>query len=125
VTFHDELSIVSVAAGWLCACWSLCGMVISAMQFFGARAPRIVRAVFHELKPFYIPAAVVVLLADTMLHRGLLSRLITLAAMVANWFFYRNLDDDDDRWKRRKAKLAEQVRQVGSRLTVAPAEVPA
>jgi hypothetical protein len=37
-----------------------------------------------------------------------------------NWWLWRNDKDDDDRWKRRRTKLAEKVEQVGGKLTVTP-----
>lgn len=36
------------------------------------------------------------------------------------WLVYRNLPDDDDRWKKRRKKLSEQVSVVGGRLQVVP-----
>jgi hypothetical protein len=43
------------------------------------------------------------------------------ALWYANWRAFHNVDDDDDRWKRRKAKLVEKVRALGGRLVAEPA----
>lgn len=42
------------------------------------------------------------------------------ALKLVNWFQLKDVDEDD-RWKRRKAKLASKVAKRGGRLAVVPA----
>lgn len=78
-------------------------------------------AVRLELKPFMLPAVLVEHLAETMLHPGE-SRWFDLGLNLLGWLAYRNLPDDDDRWKRRRKQAAERVSAVGGRLQVVPAD---
>jgi hypothetical protein len=87
---------------------------------------RITRAVFWELRPFYLPAVVVGYVLDSVAdgHPVGALRIIFFAVNVANWWWYKDADtDDDDRWKRRRRKVAEKVERVGGRLAVVPAQV--
>jgi hypothetical protein len=47
--------------------------------------------------------------------------LISIATVA--WWITRNWPSDDDRWKRRRKKLTEAVKQKAGRLVVVPAEV--
>jgi len=114
------LDLLELATVLIVCAWSLASCAMSIIQTLRpGYIPRTLRFIHIELKPFYLPALVVstVLFCrdgfswDIAVHSGF---------GVLNWFLYRDLDDDD-RWKRRKEKLAEKVSRSGSRLVVHPA----
>jgi hypothetical protein len=76
------------------------------------------RWLISELRPAYLPAVVVIIASHA--GGGTLFGWDGLydACRVVNWFFFK--DEGDDRWKRRKAKLAEKIQRRGSRLVVVP-----
>ncbi len=107
------------ALTWLAALVVM-AWVYSAMLLFTGRT--IVRWVFWELRPFYLPA--VVLLAGTYGHFTDPLADFSYASEVACWFLWKDSDGDDNRWKRRRRRVVEAVRRVGSRLAVVPAGSP-
>jgi hypothetical protein len=115
---------------WYVAEW-LATLVIQAWWWSGLLLRvhfrhRAVKAVYHELRPFYWPAVVLGYLCEVIRWHQPFDpiNLWTLAAAAFQWWLLKDAGgDDDDRWKRRKARLAERVSEVGGRLTVVPAEV--
>lgn len=113
-------------ADWTVIAWLLAAIFLHFTNMFDAnrdgRVYRIVRAVFWELRPFFLPATVI-------------KAAVTLALLDFEWLdgiaFVCNLwdwwtlkdprDDDDDRWKRRREKAKSVIEVTGSRLVVAPA----
>lgn len=83
------------------------------------------RWVWAETRPFYLPA-VVFGIAHTA-YQGELRGLEIFFAFcgLVSWWLLKDVDDNDDRWKRRRKRLAERVSRVGSRLAVVPASGPA
>lgn len=81
---------------------------------------RVVRALWAELKLWYLPAVAV--RHVTMLH-GDMPPLFQAGLLLLDLLYWRLFRDvgDDDRWKRRRAKTAAAVRRVGARLTLTPA----
>ncbi len=83
------------------------------------RLSRIGRDIYHELKwPTGVAVfgrAVLQLLVEDFSSVAFFMNLLN---WVAQMWFFRN--DKDDRWKRRRGKVAETIRRVGSRLVVAP-----
>jgi hypothetical protein len=39
---------------------------------------------------------------------------------IYNWYWYRNIGDDDDFWKKKLKKLSEKIAQIGSKLVTLP-----
>lgn len=120
----DELMTVArlLASGvhmsWLLACFALTIGRSRGRQDAGWYA--VAGAVWAELKPFYLPALVIRqahYFGDSTFPLPL--QVVFLGIEVYLWFAFRHLGDDD-RWKRRRRKLAEKVSRVGSRLVVAP-----
>lgn len=118
-------------ANWTIIVWLLAAMVISMTSLFRMLSAsktkpdnwlyRIVRTVFWELRPFYLPAVVVK--AALAMVGGDFDGIDALAFVLnlVNWVLLKDpRDDDDDRWKRRRTKAAEKVRVSGSRLVLAP-----
>jgi hypothetical protein len=80
------------------------------------------RGLRAELRPFFLPAAAVILAIHvgsgeirdwwTALNDG---------CRFGLWFMLKDFDNDDDRWKRRRQKLAEKIQRKGARLVVVPA----
>lgn len=78
------------------------------------------RVVWAELRPFYLPTLVfryAYVFGDPFWPLPV--HLLLLAMDIWLWFLYRNAGNDD-RWKRRRAKLTEVVTRAGSRLRTAP-----
>lgn len=99
--------------------WILAGMTLAAAGP-GADAPA-ARAVFHELRPLYLPAVAVFCVSGVLSSGDLPLMALAAATQVWSWFLLKDRGGDDDRWKRRRKRAAEKISQVGSRLVVAPA----
>jgi hypothetical protein len=110
-------------AKWVLIMWPVSGLGLLLTKLIDAHyRPTFLRFLYHELKPFYLPAlaAYPVLL---VLHGGdvTVGELVYVGFSVLNWFVFKDGVDDDDRWKRRLRKLAERIERSGSRLVVVPA----
>lgn len=78
----------------------------------------------YELMPVRYLLVVVAYLADMFTSHARFNYWESGALALNLWFcwFYRQKDDeDDDRWKKRRQKLASKVAEVGGRLQVVPA----
>jgi hypothetical protein len=84
--------------------------------------PRAIRHAFFELRPLYLPAHMIVV-AYQLVH-GSPDWLNAVLGFALAWVIWK-VKDDDDRWKRRRKKLAEKVEAVGGKLTVVPVGSPA
>jgi hypothetical protein len=119
---HDALTLVSAVSTWVVAFWCWSAVILNVLSMLKRGGSRLAPFVFHELRPFYLPAVAAQFAADTLLSNPSLGWRVLLAALnLLNWFLLKDAGGDDDRWKRRKAKLAEKVSQVGGRLVVEPA----
>jgi len=107
--------------------WLLSAIAISiARQDLHVEPKEIFRTMFHETRPFYWPAVIVVDLEAIINGDGGPAAYWTdwlhylwLGCQVLNWYWFKNIDDDD-RWKRRRAKALEAIKSVGARLIVVP-----
>lgn len=101
--------------------WVYTGIIILvSVHIVKIRIPSAIRWLFHELKPFYLPAVGVEII-DSALHGEVHGwNIIWLTIAIATWWFYKDLDEDD-RWKKRRKKLSEKISRVGSKLVVVPA----
>lgn len=83
------------------------------------------RWIVSELRPFYLPATLVIIAVHSLRGELLGWNAPIDALRILNWFFYKD-EGDDGRWKRRRAKLAAKVRALASgRLVAVPAGSPA
>lgn len=115
------LHLLQVAAGIVIVAWQYAGFVLTLRFDYP-----VVCGVYHELRPLYLPAVAVAAVTAALTDYGpLWSQAFMTALNIVGWWLYKNVGGDDDRWKRRRQKLAEKVEQVGGRLVVAPAEVGA
>jgi hypothetical protein len=118
------IALVATSADWVQAAWCIAAVLIYLTKTVGRRPAEVIRAVFHELRPFYWPAFCVETVAEAWLDQPFgFWQAVGIASTVFCWWFYKDIDKDD-RWKRRKAKLADKVRRAGSRLVVSPAGAP-
>lgn len=109
---------INIAAATLIAVWVIAGVFTRMANERGQDIP-FAQTVWAELKPFFLPALVVTTFFDVATLDGW--GLFFDAVNVGNWYFLRNAGDDD-RWKRRKEKLAGKVQALASgRLVVVPA----
>jgi len=86
------------------------------------RRPPWAKELFSELLPFYLPAVLVGTAFDLHHHESLWFMFFR-ACELFNWFVLKDLNDDDDRWKRRKKKAVETIEKVGGRLKVVAVSV--
>jgi hypothetical protein len=128
VTAREWLEVVGAAGSWTLTAWTWAAMCIYLRKLLprGNRSDRLVngaRHMYHEIRPFYVflcCVAAVKYAADGFNWTDVISN----GVHVLNWYLYRDVDDDDDRWKRRREKLREKIEQVGGKLVVAPAPTP-
>jgi hypothetical protein len=116
----DTLRIVSALAGMGGVLYIMSSLIIVWSRDFGRSVPEPLRTIRAELKPFALP----LLLTDQL--PGIATepsfwKYLFFAIGLYCWWAYRSDEDDDDRWKRRKQKLADKVAEVGGRLQVVPA----
>lgn len=111
-----------VKATWLVASWVLyMATRIAEIKGRTYEPTRALRWVWAELRPFYLPACFI----HTFVSRGDLFvighwwSMATEATDYLGWFLFKDVIDDD-RWERRREKLASRVERRGSRLVVAP-----
>lgn len=116
------LHLVASLSQLVIMAWIFAGLLLVLGPLIGVGGGRLVKGLFHELRPLYLPAVLIAFAADSVLgHPSMAWRAFNLVMNILNWFLYKDKGGDDDRWKRRKAKLGEKVTRVGSRLTVVPA----
>lgn len=112
------IDVVYVVSHLLWALWALAGTAI----FPNGRANHFVKTAFFELKPFALPLLALVCLTDVLTGDLPVPMQVLLAAWnFLSWLVLRTIRDDDDRWKRRRRKVAERIQRQGARL-VAVAE---
>lgn len=118
------MSLLLALSGVVALTWVIAGCALSVMKISGvdrdAPARRCCRAIWAELKPFYLTATAVIIARHVMTGEMVGWNALWDACRIYNWFQFKDIDDDD-RWKRRKAKLVEKVAQRGGRLVVVPA----
>lgn len=79
------------------------------------------RWIFHEVKPFFRPFAVILCLNHTFpLNSWSWVSLLILAGQFVLFYFYKDIDDDD-RWKKRKRRVLDKITITDGKLTVIPA----
>ena len=108
-------------AGIITSAWVVSGMFFSLGKMLRVNLrQRFVWHVWAELRPLYLPAVAILVTHDVMTGNMLGWRAFVDACHIINWFYFRNVDEDD-RWKRRRRKLAEKIEQRGGRLVAVPA----
>lgn len=112
--------IVDTIAATVGAMWIWSALFIMLTKVFGREPWSVWRTLFHELKPFYLPAcAVAYVCASIEQHKPLdPMQIVYFALSVASYWWWKDSDDDDDRWKRRRKKLVEKVTQRDGKLVV-------
>lgn len=93
----------------------------AGIRDFDAGVFRVARWIFHEVKPFFRPFAVILGLYYA-LPLDLFSwvSLLMLVAQLVFFHFYKDIDDDD-RWQRRKQKIFDKITITDGKLAVIPA----
>jgi len=113
---------LSLASATVVFWWTICSLILRYKRFLGPDSFYIkpARWLWAELRPFYLPAVILRIGLLVMSGEMLGYNTLYMAAALANWFLYKDVDDDD-RWKRRKAKLVEKIQRQGAHLVVVPA----
>lgn len=96
--------------------WMFAAVVVVLAKRSGSEPPKAARTVFHELRPFYLLLVLVGNVALMHARGASMWVYILVALHVLIWFGYKDADDEDDRWKRRRRRLTERVAQSGGRL---------
>jgi len=100
--------------------WALAYLTRSALRINGCVVPAAVNLVFFEGRPF-IPALVVfACLTGAVAIDAWAMQPVNLIGGLALWWIARHEKDDDDRWRRRRARAAGRITRVGARLQVVP-----
>lgn len=102
--------------------WLSASMFLYVFENANAALLTVARWMYAELRPFYLPCAIVIITRNVVTG-DILHGLTWLGDFFALlcWFSFKDIDIDDDRWKRRKARVLEKVKRLGSRLVVVPA----
>lgn len=104
-----------VKMAWIFGTWSYVFAHFERTRRYAA----FLRHLMLEVQPFYVPA-LAVYWAD-LIARDVFSPLVTGGLIGMDLFVYLLLrEKDDGRWKRRRRKIIEKVRRIGSRLIVIP-----
>jgi hypothetical protein len=108
-------------AGSVNIVWTFAGLWLLAYRKF-MPTPPIVRTLWVELRPFYLPTVAVLIATD--IARGAIWGwyLVWHIDWVVNWYLFRNADEDD-RWKRRGRKVLEKIQATDHGLVVVPQAV--
>jgi hypothetical protein len=108
---------VVLAVAWLIAvAWAYSGLLLG----LGVRRIQLIRTIWAELRPFYLPAIAVLIgqrFADGHIWGW---AMVNNAAAILNWFFFKDIDKDD-RWRRRGRKVLEKITATDRGLVVVPA----
>src|SRR5690348_14297918 len=99
------------AAGW--NVYMLSTIVVVIMR----RSDPIFRTIRNELRPFSLVILAAMRVPQLMLDRAHWWTYLLIGVDLLAWWLYRK-NDDDDRWKKRRQKLADKVAEIGGRLQV-------
>jgi hypothetical protein len=117
------LLLVLLPAVLVTMVWPFAGLVLTTAHYLHRAESTVnaARRVYHELRPFYLPAVAASHVIAVWLDGRDGMSYFTLAVDLLCWVAFRNSGGDDDRWKRRRKKLADRVSVVGGRLAVVSA----
>ncbi len=118
----DALEVLANAVQMIVAATYVMRLVTRS---FHGSTPPIVNTLFFELRPFYLAAVFTAALVTLATGEWTWGHPIAVAISLVNWWLMRQDEDNDDRWKRRREKLAAKVEAVGGKLTVVPVGSPA
>lgn len=119
------LNIAGYASFWIVLLWLYSGVALyyNKQYKFGKTFVAIAKFLYHEIKPFYWPIALIHQIdrwLDPNEHISI--KIVGAILTFLTWQVFKNVDDDD-RWKRRKQKLLEKVKVEAGKLVTVP--VPA
>jgi len=116
----QSLQVISIlgTTGWVL--YLVPSFMIRLGRDFGWPIPAAFRTLRAELKPFALGLYLASELEAMSSDPGFWTYLFFAIGLYC-WWAYRSDKDDDDRWKRRKQRLADKVAEVGGRLTIVPA----
>jgi hypothetical protein len=104
--------------------WVITGCALMTDKIFGGRlaerAHAVLRTFYLEIKPFYLYLVAVKIIAAAFQRDVGFWDAFNCGLNICNWYQFKNLDDND-RWKRRRAKLKSKVEVLSGKLVVVPA----
>lgn len=114
------LTVLSVTTDGAWNAWLWACLILRFAKIFKRGQSRLLATVRAELRPFAPFLAVIPFLILVLAGGAGRWGWIVVPIRLWCWWMYRNDKDDDDRWKRRKEKLAAKISEVGGRLQVVP-----
>ncbi len=115
------LTSIQLLAYTILMAWIITSITIEFSKFKKLEIHKSIKFVWYEAKPLYLPAAVVHItclgVKGEMLNP---MNIFGSFCILTAYFSWRNLMDDDDRWKKRKKKVLDKVKRLGSKLVVVP-----
>lgn len=122
MNFHDWLVVAGTAGMYFRYAWMASAAFLKFFKMsLPARVLAVCRFIFHEGKPLYLASLLVSAAKQASRGEPPWLTALWLASMVWLYSVYKDADDEDDRWKRRKKKVSETVKALGGKLVVAPA----
>lgn len=101
--------------------WVASAIFIEISKKFLGYVHRTIKNIYLEIKPFYL-SVVIVYITSLSVQGKMLNGWNIWSSFIwlVCWWVYKNVLDDDNRWKKRKKKVLDKVRRLGSRLVVVP-----
>lgn len=118
---HPVVVVIVEIGSWLFVALTWSAIMNTLAKDFGKMSIGLLNWVALELKPFFWPLAFCSLLdVFSNPESSLFERVMVTLGVIVSWVIVKNYKDDD-RWKRRREKLAEKVSVVGGKLAITPA----
>jgi hypothetical protein len=127
MVFADEWlwwKIISELSSWVYAMWLWSSLLYTVTKQLGIRESlmHLTSRLKGELQPLYWPAFAVNSIDIMQSDDNVFFKIIIIAAQFGVWFVFKDVGDDNDRWKRRGEKLHEKIVELANgRLGVSPA----
>jgi Flp pilus assembly protein TadB len=105
---------------WVWFAYCVCVGWDTIIRLWWPRAAQVMIAFGNELRPFTLAAVIGQHLGDVALAHDPwnVMRLFWTGVNLLIWWLFRNRHDD--RWNKRRRKLAEKVQQIGGKLVITP-----
>jgi hypothetical protein len=116
----DWLNLTSYLAGLVVTVWLWTDVMAFFVRSTGREPADWVFRIRSEVRPFVPVCALYELFGDLVLKSDLLGDTFSTITCAVALILWATSKDDDDRWKRRKKKLAGKIKNLGHRLVPAP-----
>lgn len=114
------LMLLSIAGFTPMYAWILSAIFIGIRRGRGGEPPEWLRSVFWNLRPFYLLSTAAFWIYPIVTAVMGWLDWFAVAATPLIWIWFKDIDGDDDRWKRRRAKARAAIQRLGDRLVIVP-----